>query len=489
MPATVTLTVIQGQLLGNEFVFAERTTCILGRAADCSPRLPDDAEHRTVSRHHCLLDINPPDIRVRDFGSLNGTYVNGVKIGQREAHQTPEEAANLSFPEHDLTDGDELKIGQTVFRVSILTPAYCVDCGQEIPEEDEAAGDSTAESGRCAACRVTASRDEPVPLAREPNRCAACGRQIIGARGTGAADGLCPACHAEPEAVLKHLLHRAHAGDRDLSGISGYTLLRELGRGGMGAVFLARNDTTGQHVALKVMLPKVAARPDARARFLREIDVSRGLRHRHIAALYDVGTAHRTFFFTIEYCPGGSLTQLAARRGGTLGVDEALPLALQALDGLAHAHRRGVVHRDLSPQNILLAGEHTPAAKVADFGLAKAFDQAGLSGLTRTGTTAGKPYFMPRQQIINFKHAQPDVDVWALAACLYWTLTGAYPRDFPARKDPWQVVLQTDPVPIRHRDRTIPTGLAQVIDQALRDQPTIGFPSAAELRQALEHSL
>ncbi|MBV9125107.1 MAG: FHA domain-containing protein, partial [Planctomycetes bacterium] len=83
MPAKVILQVTKGKLQGQEFVFDERTTCILGRADDCNPRLPNDIHHAAISRHHCLLDINPPDIRVRDFGSRNGTFVNGSKIGQR----------------------------------------------------------------------------------------------------------------------------------------------------------------------------------------------------------------------------------------------------------------------------------------------------------------------------------------------------------------------------------------------------------------------
>ena len=89
MTATVTLRLLKGRLDRTEYVFDERTTCVLGRADDCAPRLPSDEYHRTVSRHHCLLDINPPDARIRDFGSLNGTFVNGKKIGQRNANQTP----------------------------------------------------------------------------------------------------------------------------------------------------------------------------------------------------------------------------------------------------------------------------------------------------------------------------------------------------------------------------------------------------------------
>lgn len=490
MAATVTLTVTEGGLRGRTFVYAERTTCILGRADGCEPQLPSDDHHRTVSRHHCLLDINPPDVRVRDFGSLNGTYLNGAKIGQRDIGQTPEEAAAIVFPEHDLSDGDEIKLGDTVLKVSIVSSKRCVGCGLEIPDRERVLAGADIDSTRCEACRDTVKPDSPDPTPiLTPSRCALCGREAPDKRGRDPSGELCTDCVADPERVLRYLVELARAGDDHLSGIRGYTLLRELGRGGMGAVYLARYDTTGQHVALKVMLPKVAAHADARTRFLREIDVSRGLRHPHIVELLDAGTSHGTFFFTLEYCEHGSLHALVGRRGGTLAVDEAVTLAVQALDGLDHAHRRGVVHRDLSPQNILLAGEGAPAAKVTDFGLAKAFDQAGLSGLTRTGTVAGKPVFMPRQQVINFKHAQPDADVWALAACLYWALTGAHPRDFPARQDPWQVVLQTDPVPIRERDRAVPATLAQVIDHALQDRPTIGFATTAEFREALEGSL
>src|ERR1700683_5442552 len=116
MPAKITLRITQGSLSGIEFAFDESNSCVIGRATDCSPRVPDDSAHRTVSRHHCLLDINPPDIRVRDFGSLNGTYVNGKKIGQREKGTSPEEASDVSFPEHDLKHGDEIQVGDTVFR-------------------------------------------------------------------------------------------------------------------------------------------------------------------------------------------------------------------------------------------------------------------------------------------------------------------------------------------------------------------------------------
>src|SRR4051794_22138667 len=115
MPTKVSLKVTKGEPQGQEFVSDARTTCIIGRGDDCSPRLPNDGNHRIISRHHCLLDINPPDIRVRDFGSKNGTYVNGEMIGRREEDETPEEGARRTFPEYDLKDGDEITLGATTF--------------------------------------------------------------------------------------------------------------------------------------------------------------------------------------------------------------------------------------------------------------------------------------------------------------------------------------------------------------------------------------
>jgi len=128
-------------------------------------------------------------------------------------------------------------------------------------------------------------------------------------------------------------------------------------------------------------------------------------------------------------------------------------------------------------------------AKISDFGLANAFDRAGLSGQTRTGSTAGTPVFMPRQQVINFKYAQPEVDVWAAAASLYNMVTGVFPRDFPRGKDPWQMVLQSQPVPIRQRNSAIPKRVAEVIDLALVDKPHLHFKTAAAFKQALEDVL
>lgn len=505
MPAKITLSVAKGKLAGKAFVFEDRTTCIIGRSEDCHPQLPSDEDHATISRHHCLLDINPPDVRIRDFGSLNGTYVNQNKIGQREKDQTPEEGAQKTFPEHDLNSGDLIELGDTVFHVEIDIPVVCVGCYAEIPHSELEAAKRGPGIYQCASCRDKAASAEakPEPPAAS-GRCAQCGKDVaaeIGHRRHG--DYICKECKANPAAVLSLLLSKAKAGESGLMAIRGYTIIRELGRGGMGAVYLARHDESGRQVALKVMLPEVAAEPRSKDMFLREIANTKCLQHPHVVQLLDSGYSNGTFFLVIEFCPGGSLDKELVARGGKMEISSAAPIIFQVLDGLDYAHSahvggiklhggqagtaKGLVHRDLKPHNIFFGDANgSRVAKVADFGLAKAFDTAGLSGQTRTGQAAGTPFFMPRQQVINFKYAGPDVDVWAAAASLYCMLTGVFPRDFVAGRDVWQTVMSTDAIPIRKRDRSIPKPLAEVIDRALTDKPEIGYKTAVDLNQALQ---
>lgn len=160
---------------------------------------------------------------------------------------------------------------------------------------------------------------------------------------------------------------------------------------------------------------------------------------------------------------------------------------LQVLDGLDYAHTaKGLVHRDIKPANIfLIVNKGKIVAKLGDYGLGKAFDNAGLSGQTMTGTAMGTPQFMPRQQVLEFKYAQPDVDVWAVAATLYFMLTGTFPRDLTDKVNPMLEILTKPPVPIRNRDAAIPQSLADVIDKALIDNPELHFKSAIAFKQAL----
>jgi pSer/pThr/pTyr-binding forkhead associated (FHA) protein len=130
----VSLTVTQGLLRGKVFAFRDRTFGAIGRAEDCLLRLPCDFAHQDASRHHCLLDIDPPEIRVRDLGSRNGTYVNGTKIGQRRPGLPPEAVSPHSMAERPLEDGDELRVGSTVFRVSVSEDEWGVGEEQRLKD-------------------------------------------------------------------------------------------------------------------------------------------------------------------------------------------------------------------------------------------------------------------------------------------------------------------------------------------------------------------
>jgi serine/threonine protein kinase len=172
--------------------------------------------------------------------------------------------------------------------------------------------------------------------------------------------------------------------------------------------------------------------------------------------------------------------------GGRLAPAVAMPIMLQALEGLAFAHSNGVVHRDLKPQNILLSGTTTqPTAKLADMGLAKNFDKAGFSGMTVTGAFAGTPVFMPKEQLTNFKYVKPVTDVWSMGATFYNMLSGDTPRDFPRGCDQIEVVLRGEIVPLSKRVPGIPKGISAVLDKAIQASPKERFVDAREMLAAL----
>jgi serine/threonine-protein kinase len=383
----------------------------------------------------------------------------------------------------------------------------------EIPEAQKAQAEHSPWEYQCAVCRQKAEQT-PRKAPPRPKRkvCATCGKDI--ARESGAhrqGELLCATCRADPGKIVELLLTLANRGEAEVKALAGYRLVRELGRGGMGSVSLIRHERLGDEIALKIMLPRVAADERSKALFLRETENTKVLKHPQVVQMHDFGCTHGVFFFTLEYCNGGSVQDILVDRlkkhRGPLPLDEACGMILQALDGLDYIHQveipavkmadgtvasvRGLVHRDVKPGNLFLVKtDSAPLVKLGDYGLAKAFDAAGLSGQSRTGAgSSGTCVFMPRQQVTNFKYAKPEVDVWAMAASLYQLLTGAFPREFPKGKDPWMQVLQTDAVPIRQRNKAIPKRVALVIDQALVDRPEIGFKTALAFKQALEGAL
>ncbi len=393
MAGQVILKVVGGNLRGKRFAFDEHDTFVFGRASDCHIQIPQ--EDTTASRHHFILEANPPEAVVRDLGSLNGTWVNGVKHGGRKKGATPAQGAQRKYPEVTLRHGDKIQVGETILAVTLELPAICCQCNRAVPDSQRQYCAWIGGTFICAPCREKLIASANPPPKPEPVRCRKCGKDVADEIGEGCrGDYVCDACRkkaeADPAALLLDLIQKAaKQPGAEVPEIGGYDIEKKLGAGGFGAVYLARHKGNGARVAIKVLLAKVAVNEDAREKFLREISLMKDLRHRHIVTLLDHGSAGSAFYFVMELCEGGSVGDLMARNGGKLSLSQAGPIMLQTLEGLAYVHRKGFVHRDLKPENILLdRSAEGWTAKISDLGLTKNFQQAGFSGMTLTATIA-----------------------------------------------------------------------------------------------------
>ncbi len=499
MPSKIVLTVTKGEMAGTSFSYQSKESLVLGRQEDCSVVLPEG----TVSRYHCIIDIAPPSVMVRDFKSLNGTYLNGQKIGQRDEGMSADQAREFRGEEFPMKSGDRLGLGKDCeLSLEVKLPQYCADCYEEVEGSEFKNPEGLIICADCHQKRIDVKTIGQVSEEKHSRQiCEICGETLYGAE----TPGICETCQKNPIKVLQFLLSQAGKGIGDAKEIAGYRNLSMLGQGGMGQVWLVEEEQTGKQMALKLMLPKAAADQNSRELFLREAYVAGQLCHRNIVRQYKCGQSGDTYFILMEYCDGGSLDAFIEKNGGRLSVDLATNILFQVLDAFIYAHEavvsvklkngelitsNGIVHRDFKPGNIFLTGEgKNMVAKVADFGLAKGFEAAGLTGHTRTGQLAGTPVFMPRQQIINFRYAKPPVDVWAAAASYYFMLTGKYPKEFTRGKDVIATALNNPAVPILKRNPNLPKNLAAVIDQALLEKPDIGVKSAAQLKKMIEDVL
>jgi serine/threonine-protein kinase len=259
-----------------------------------------------------------------------------------------------------------------------------------------------------------------------------------------------------------------------------YALERELGRGGMATVFLAADRKHNRQVAIKVLHPELSVTLGAE-RFLREIQIEARLNHPHILPLHDSGQADGILFYVMPYVEGESLRD-RLKREGPLPVDEALQISKEVASALDYAHDAGLVHRDIKPENILLSAGQ---AVVADFGIARAVDEAGGEQLTATGMSVGTPAYMSPEQAAGEKEIDSRTDLYALGCVLYEMLTGEPPFTGPSAQAVMARKVSEAAPGFRAKREGVSEELEAVVLKALARAPEDRYETAGDLDQAL----
>ena len=261
-----------------------------------------------------------------------------------------------------------------------------------------------------------------------------------------------------------------------------YRIERELGQGGMATVYLAEDLRHERQVAVKVLRPDLAATLGS-DRFLREIRIAAQLQHPNILPLLDSGDSAGFLYYVMPFVDGQSLRD-RLDRVGELPVNEAVKLLCEIVDALALAHQRGVVHRDIKPDNIMLSGRH---ALVMDFGVAKAVSEAtGRNQLTTAGVALGTPAYMAPEQAAGDPHLDQRVDIYAVGVMAYELLTGRTPFMGHTPQQMLAAHVTEAPEPVSRHRATIPPPLEAVVMRCLAKRPADRFQTAEELLGALE---
>ena len=255
-----------------------------------------------------------------------------------------------------------------------------------------------------------------------------------------------------------------------------YEIEREVGVGGMATVYLANDLKHGRQVALKVLRAELTAAMGT-DRFPREIQIIAQLQHPHIVPLYDSGEMGGFLYYVMPFVDGESLRERIARTG-PLSVNETVRLLHEITDALAYAHARGIVHRDIKPDNVMLSGRH---ASVTDFGVAKALSASAGNSLTTVGIAVGTPQYMAPEQATADLNIDQRVDIYALGVLGYEMLSGKPLFDATTAQGQLSAHVLEAPQDIRERRADVPTQLAETLLKCVAKDPADRWQSADEL--------
>jgi TolB-like protein/Tfp pilus assembly protein PilF/predicted Ser/Thr protein kinase len=278
--------------------------------------------------------------------------------------------------------------------------------------------------------------------------------------------------------VTKTLVARADSLQKGSILAGRYTIIEELGRGGMGVVYKAEDAKLKRTVALKLLPPELTHIPEVNDRFMREAQAAAALDHPNICTVYEFDETEGTSFISMAYIEGQSLKKKI--ESGALEVDEAVEVACQVAEGLQEAHDKGVVHRDIKSANIMVA--ERGQAKIMDFGLARI---TGGTLFTQEGTTMGTVAYMSPEQASGVK-VDHRTDIWSLGVVLYEMLTGKLPFLRENEQAVMYSILKENPKPVTDLKADVPASLEQVVDRALEKNPDKRYQRAGELLDDLK---
>lgn len=420
----IELHVTEGPAQGQHFSFDTPDCFLVGRAADAHISLPDDPY---LSRQHFLLLISPPDCTLCELDSKNGVFVNGVRYGGRKPPRKKVKQAPAGVREVALKDGDHIRVGNTRIQVSLQSDSR--------PDDEYKA---------------------PSVLS---------------------------------EKALQQFLST-----------KGFENIRTLCQGSKGPIYRAIEPEKRRDVIVKAVRFSEDADPQKVRRLQAELELLCHLSHPHIVPLLKYGSCGQCVFCLMPYVEGSDLEELLRNYDNGMPLPEAAAIMLDLLDGLAYAHTRtvrarasrgasksfrGIVYRDLKPRNIFLTCDgNVWIPRLADFGLSRGFEIAGLTNITHPAEIGSAPLYWPREQVTHYTRPTLATDVFALAAIFYRMLTGCWIRDGfqelftgpdsqgiqPSLTEYLRIIVKHAPIPIRERNPQIPEPLSTVIDRALQEE-------------------
>ncbi|MBI4614961.1 MAG: protein kinase [Planctomycetes bacterium] len=439
-PCAFVLEVLSGERVGKRHPLAEGKEYVLGRGEGCEIRILGGA----VSGKHCKVSVREGAVSAEDLKSRNGTFVDERQIS------APTELALESI----------LRLGDVSLRLT-------EEKKEARKSEDLVSGtyrrakpSGVPAKGQCAVCKKPLRREEFLkhdalfkkhddPSKSETHYCLECFVE-------------------SPTGVFPE--------------IGGFRLFKRLGEGGMGEVYEAVQKSMVRSVAFKVLKTIDDPDPTVLKRFFREARVGARLNHANVVQFIDAGQVGPKCFIAMEFVEGETLAQRLEEQG-KLPIKEAVRVAYYVTKALAHAAEHGIVHRDIKPGNVLVRYDGT--VKLADFGLAKNFQEAGLSCLTAQGTGLGTLYYMPPEQIDDAAHTDSRGDVYSLGATLYESLTGEKPFTGTSADEILKKIRTRVPPSPGELEPRVPAPVSRIVEKAMAKRPEDRHASPGDLMNAL----